>query len=164
MAPSNGDVTREFRMRNASNHPAVGFGTYKCGYLPPSSAQAQTEGDANPSGAGPSASTIVASALDVGYRFLDCAQFYNNEADVGIGIQNSGVPRSELFLASKCWTTAIAEGPSAVRSALCDTLDALKTARERAASHAAGSATTEIFGSSMKKLHFARAGLAHSAV
>ncbi|XRB00888.1 aldo-keto reductase family 4 protein [Pycnococcus provasolii] len=127
MDPSNGDVTREFRMRNASNHPAVGFGTYKCGYLPPSSAQAQTEGDANPAGAGPSASTIVASALDVGYRFLDCAQFYNNEADVGIGIQNSGVPRSELFLASKCWTTAIAEGPSAVRSALCDTLDALKT-------------------------------------
>mgnify|MGYP002840796722 CR=1 FL=1 len=57
----------------------------------------------------------VATALKMGYRFLDCAEFYANEKAVGEGIAKSGVPREELFLASKVWNTTIYEGPEAVR-------------------------------------------------
>lgn len=43
----------------------------------------------------------VATALNVGYRHIDTAQMYNNEAAVGAGIANSDVPREEVFLATK---------------------------------------------------------------
>ncbi|MCO6491531.1 MAG: aldo/keto reductase [Phaeodactylibacter sp.] len=44
---------------------------------------------------------ITARALHLGYRHIDAAQWYNNEQEVGTGIRNSGVPRSELFLTTK---------------------------------------------------------------
>ena len=53
------------------------------------------------------------TALEVGYRFLDCAQFYGNEKEVGMAIKDSKIPRSELFLASKVWCDNIFRGPSA---------------------------------------------------
>jgi aryl-alcohol dehydrogenase-like predicted oxidoreductase len=59
--------------------------------------------------------TIFRTALEVGYRFLDCAQFYGNEKEVGMAIQDSKIPRSELFLASKVWCDNIYRGPSAGR-------------------------------------------------
>ena len=40
----------------------------------------------------------VKTALDLGYRHLDCAWGYMNEKDVGEGIRQSGVPRSEIFV------------------------------------------------------------------
>ena len=40
-----------------------------------------------------------------GYRHLDCAAIYANEAEVGAGIVASGVPRSEIFITSKLWNT-----------------------------------------------------------
>ncbi|KIM26720.1 hypothetical protein M408DRAFT_179917 [Serendipita vermifera MAFF 305830] len=40
-----------------------------------------------------------------GYRHIDCAYAYGNEAAVGEGIKQSGVPRSEIWLTSKVWTT-----------------------------------------------------------
>ena len=43
----------------------------------------------------------VKNALDVGYRAIDTAQIYGNEAEVGQAIAESGVPRSELFLTTK---------------------------------------------------------------
>ncbi|MFC5970160.1 aldo/keto reductase [Halomarina salina] len=43
----------------------------------------------------------VRTALDVGYRNVDTAQMYDNEAAVGDGIAQADVDRSELFLASK---------------------------------------------------------------
>lgn len=46
----------------------------------------------------------VRDALDVGYRAVDTAQIYGNEADVGRAIAESGVARDELFLTTKIWT------------------------------------------------------------
>ncbi|PSQ32036.1 aldehyde oxidoreductase [Halobacteriales archaeon SW_6_65_46] len=43
----------------------------------------------------------VATALDAGYRHIDTAQMYDNEAAVGDGITQSTVPREEIFLATK---------------------------------------------------------------
>ncbi len=45
----------------------------------------------------------VRNALDVGYRAIDTAQIYGNEAEVGQAIAESGVPRDELFLTTKIW-------------------------------------------------------------
>lgn len=45
----------------------------------------------------------VKSALALGYRVIDTAQIYKNEADVGQAIAESGVPRSELFITTKIW-------------------------------------------------------------
>lgn len=46
----------------------------------------------------------VRNALDVGYRAIDTAQIYGNEAEVGQAIAESGVKRSELFVTTKIWT------------------------------------------------------------
>ncbi|MCG8294715.1 2,5-didehydrogluconate reductase DkgB [Pseudomonas entomophila] len=45
----------------------------------------------------------VKSALELGYRAIDTAQIYKNEADVGQAIAESGVPRDELFITTKIW-------------------------------------------------------------
>jgi 2,5-diketo-D-gluconate reductase B len=46
----------------------------------------------------------VTQALEVGYRAIDTAQIYGNEAEVGQAIAASGVARDQLFLTSKIWT------------------------------------------------------------
>ena len=46
----------------------------------------------------------VRDALDLGYRAIDTAQIYENEADIGQALAQSGVPRGELFLTTKIWT------------------------------------------------------------
>ncbi len=43
----------------------------------------------------------VEDALDVGYRLIDTAAAYDNEAAVGRAIKNSGIPREELFITTK---------------------------------------------------------------
>lgn len=50
----------------------------------------------------------VRNALDVGYRAIDTAQIYGNEAEVGQAIAESGVPRRELFVTTKVWTDHLA--------------------------------------------------------
>lgn len=45
----------------------------------------------------------VKSALELGYRAIDTAQIYKNEAEVGQAIAESGVPRDELFITTKIW-------------------------------------------------------------
>jgi 2,5-diketo-D-gluconate reductase A len=45
----------------------------------------------------------VAEALRVGYRLIDTAASYGNEAAVGSAIQRSGVAREELFITTKLW-------------------------------------------------------------
>ena len=45
----------------------------------------------------------VKTALDLGYRAIDTAQIYDNEAAVGQAIAESGVPRDELFITTKIW-------------------------------------------------------------
>jgi 2,5-diketo-D-gluconate reductase B len=46
----------------------------------------------------------VTDGLEVGYRVIDTAQIYGNEAEVGKAIADSGVPREELFITTKIWT------------------------------------------------------------
>jgi diketogulonate reductase-like aldo/keto reductase len=69
----------------------------------------------------------VRDALDVGYRFLECAEFYGNESEVGKAIASSGIPRDELFICSKVWTTTIEKGPEAIEKQLDKTLQDLGT-------------------------------------
>lgn len=52
-------------------------------------------------GSGKEFETAMASAIDVGYRMFDTAPFYENEAEVGEFLRNCGVPRKELFIATK---------------------------------------------------------------
>ena len=48
---------------------------------------------------------IVTDALEVGYRHLDTAAIYGNEAGVGRAIAASGIPRDELFVTTKLWNS-----------------------------------------------------------
>lgn len=61
--------------------PKLGFGTW------------QLEGD--------DARRMVSAALGAGFRHIDTAQMYGNEADVGRGLSDSGVDRSDVFLTTK---------------------------------------------------------------
>ncbi len=45
----------------------------------------------------------VRNALEVGYRAIDTAQIYGNEAEVGQAIAESGVAREQLFITTKIW-------------------------------------------------------------
>ena len=47
------------------------------------------------------ASDTVALALQMGYRHIDTAPRYENEAAVGLGLQQSGVARKEVFVTTK---------------------------------------------------------------
>ncbi|MEM7025724.1 MAG: aldo/keto reductase [Pseudomonadota bacterium] len=49
------------------------------------------------------AERIVRHALDLGYRHVDTAQMYGNEAEVGAGIKSASVPRGEIWLTTKIW-------------------------------------------------------------
>ncbi|MFF1634705.1 aldo/keto reductase [Leifsonia sp. NPDC058248] len=44
---------------------------------------------------------VVEDALEVGYRHIDTATGYNNEAEVGAALRASGIPRDEIFLTTK---------------------------------------------------------------
>ena len=61
--------------------PVLGFGTYKI--APDDTYEA------------------VSRALNIGYRHIDTAQMYGNEAEVGAAIETSEIPRDEIFLATK---------------------------------------------------------------
>ncbi|ETI55776.1 hypothetical protein F443_01589 [Phytophthora nicotianae P1569] len=65
--------------------PVIGLGVYK----------------AEP---GAEAYNAVLLALKLSYRHIDTAQFYQNEADVGRAVRDSGVPRRESFITSKLFT------------------------------------------------------------
>jgi diketogulonate reductase-like aldo/keto reductase len=66
---------------SAVDMPLLGFGTW------------QLRGDA--------AYQAVRDALETGYRHLDTATMYGNEAEVGRALADSGVPRDEVFLTTK---------------------------------------------------------------
>jgi len=46
----------------------------------------------------------VTSGLELGYRHIDTAQIYGNEAEVGQAIAAAGVARDDLFITTKIWT------------------------------------------------------------
>ncbi|MGP4667209.1 aldo/keto reductase [Agrobacterium pusense] len=68
---------------NGASIPALGFGTFR---IP-----------------GPDVLRIVPHALKAGFRHIDTAQIYGNEAEVGEAIAASGVARGEVFLTTKVW-------------------------------------------------------------
>lgn len=51
------------------------------------------------------AEQAVTWALEIGYRLIDTAFIYHNEAETGNAIRQSGIPRDEIFLTSKVWNT-----------------------------------------------------------
>lgn len=79
-------LTDAFSLFNGVSIPCVGFGTWQ-----------------TPSGE--VAVQAVKTAIGAGYRHIDTAAAYGNEASVGRGIRESGVSRSELFVTSKVWNT-----------------------------------------------------------
>ncbi len=54
---------------------------------------------------GPVTRQAVAWALELGYRHIDTATLYENEADVGQAVRASGIPREDVFVTTKLWHT-----------------------------------------------------------
>jgi 2,5-diketo-D-gluconate reductase A len=48
---------------------------------------------------------VVQTAVDTGYRSIDTAAAYQNEAGVGEAIRDCGLPRGELFITTKLWNS-----------------------------------------------------------
>ena len=71
-------------LNNGLKMPKVGFGVYQI------KNQEQCK-------------QAVLDAIDAGYRLIDTAQSYGNEEAVGKAIQETSVPRSELFITTKVW-------------------------------------------------------------
>ncbi|SNY61011.1 2,5-didehydrogluconate reductase DkgB [Enterobacter sp. CC120223-11] len=67
----------------------------------------------------------VKTALELGYRAVDTAQIYDNEAAVGQAIAESGIPRSELFITTKIWTENLSK--EALIPSLKESLKKLRT-------------------------------------
>jgi 2,5-diketo-D-gluconate reductase B len=85
--------------------PRLGFGTW------------QIEGS--------EATKAVRDALEIGYRQIDTARAYENEAEVGEGLAQSGVDRGEIFLTTKIFPGDFE--PDALKAAAEDSLRSLKT-------------------------------------
>jgi 2,5-diketo-D-gluconate reductase B len=84
--------------------PRLGFGTFR---MPGADAQ-----------------PVVESAIALGYRHIDTAAMYENEAAVGAAITASGVNRNELFVTTKVWHDQLA--PDALRRAFDASLGKLR--------------------------------------
>lgn len=74
---------REFQLYNGVKMPAIGFGVYQ---IDPKDTE-----------------HCVLEALEVGYRMVDTAASYFNEAEVGAAIRQSGLKREDIFITSKLW-------------------------------------------------------------
>ena len=72
-------------LRDGVEIPQLGFGVFQ---VPPDQTQ-----------------QVVEEALGVGYRHIDTAAAYRNEAGVGAAIAASGIPREELFVTTKLWNS-----------------------------------------------------------
>ena len=71
------------KLSNGIEIPSMGFGTYK---MAPEDTKAS-----------------VLCALRSGWRHIDTAAFYRNEAEVGAAVLESGIARSEIFVTTKLW-------------------------------------------------------------
>jgi 2,5-diketo-D-gluconate reductase B len=67
----------------------------------------------------------VKTALELGYRTIDTAQIYDNEAAVGQAIEESAVPRDELFITTKIWIENLS--PEKLIASLEESLQKLRT-------------------------------------
>ncbi|TXT56130.1 MAG: Glyoxal reductase [Candidatus Thorarchaeota archaeon] len=68
----------------------------------------------------------VKTALELGYRHIDTAQFYKNEEYVGKGLNQSDVPRGEIILATKVWIDRL--GHEDLKKSVDKSLERLDTA------------------------------------
>ena len=68
--------------------------------------------------AGDACERSVAAAIRAGYRLIDTAQAYGNEAQVGRGIKNSGIERRALFIVTKVNFKSYAHAREAVENSL----------------------------------------------
>lgn len=73
-----------FELNNGVEMPALGFGTYQIDDLTV-------------------CENSVSKALDTGYRSIDTASSYENEEAVGTAIEESDVPREDVFVTTKLW-------------------------------------------------------------
>jgi methylglyoxal/glyoxal reductase len=80
------DLTSAVKLSNGVEVPWVGLGVFKS---PPGGETEQA----------------VRWALEIGYRHIDTASLYQNEADVGRALKDSGVPREKVFITTKVWNT-----------------------------------------------------------
>ena len=69
----------------------------------------------------------VRLALKAGFRHIDTAQSYENEAEVGQGIVDSGVAREEIFLTTKVATNIMRGGKQSVRQSIDESLRKLQS-------------------------------------
>lgn len=67
----------------------------------------------------------VKMALEAGYRHIDTAQIYGNEAEVGKAIADSGIPREEIFLTTKIWIDKL--GSEHFEPSVLESLEKLQT-------------------------------------
>ena len=72
------------KMNDNCQIPVVGLGTWK-------------------SEPGKTTSQAVLDSLEAGYRHIDTARAYDNETDVGRAVNDSGLPREDLFITTKLW-------------------------------------------------------------
>ena len=68
--------------------------------------------------AGEECARVVATAIGLGYRHIDTAEMYGNEAAVGEGIRASGVPREQVFVTTKVWWENLAHPDRALEASL----------------------------------------------
>ncbi|MCR4852267.1 MAG: aldo/keto reductase [Prevotella sp.] len=76
---------------------------------------------------GETARKNVRLALEAGFRHIDTAQGYENEAEVGQGIADSGIARKEIFLTTKVATNIMREGKKSVSQSIDESLAKLNT-------------------------------------
>src|SRR5579871_4357479 len=75
---------------------------------------------------GKTCESAVRLALELGYRHIDTAQAYGNEASVGQALRDSGVPRDEVFITTKfnpSRTSPVAEAEQSLRLLGVDQVD-----------------------------------------
>jgi 2,5-diketo-D-gluconate reductase A len=91
-------MTQTVEIRGGGRLPLVGFGTWQLG--------------------GDSAYGSTRHALEVGYRHLDTATMYRNEAEVGRALRDSGVPRDEVFITTKFYFDRIGAEREVIEASL----------------------------------------------
>ncbi|KAJ1949415.1 hypothetical protein FBU59_001154, partial [Linderina macrospora] len=69
-------------------------------------------------------SDTLKTAVDLGYRHIDCATIYGNQVEIGEALKHASVPRKELFIVSKIWQTM--HRPELVPKALDEILEQLQ--------------------------------------
>lgn len=93
------------KLNNGVEMPILGFGVFQI----PNAAECEK---------------AVLEAIDCGYRLIDTAASYMNEAAVGNVIKKSGVPREELFITTKVWVQDV--GYEKTKAAFQKSLDLLQ--------------------------------------